>query len=89
VIAVFYDRKNKQEIRSDKLMHTKLVTHSLRIDCEERTRGEWQGRKKERAYLHEEIISDLCYKTPACPKHMNWDRDLTINDLVFLRLEEE
>ena len=89
MIAVFYDRKNDQVVRSHQLMSTTVVETNLAIDCGSRVHGEWQGRKKEKSYLKEKIVSNLCYKTTACPKSQNWDKHTNIEHLVFLRLENE
>lgn len=89
MIAVFYDRKNDAFVRSDQLMKTKVVDTTLAVDCGSRVNGEWKGRKKERVYLRERTVSDLCYKTNDCPKSQNWDKHTSINNLVFMRLEEK
>lgn len=86
MIAVFYDRKNNRNVRSDQLGWTKVVETSLVVDAEERTHGEWQGRKKEKAFLNEKLLANLCYKSPNCPASQNWDMCTSIEHLVFLNL---
>lgn len=87
MIAVFYDRKNRCCVGSDQLMTINLVETSLVID-NEGAAGEWQGRKKQKAFIKEDQIADLGYKSDKCPTSQNWDKHTTLNDLVFLRLQE-
>ncbi len=51
----------------------------------------WESFKIERTpfvlHLVDEVIADLFYRSPECPKHINGDLYTTVNDLVFLRLE--
>jgi hypothetical protein len=89
MITIFYDRKNKRIVSSKELHKTNYVSTTLCVDSEERSYGAWLGQKKEPAYIHEVLIADLAYRSEKCPKYMNHDLFTTINDLVFLRLEEE
>lgn len=123
--AIFYDRKNKREVASDKIMRTRFVRYLATGDDEEtvpsgrrmdpdsyeclteeefnkfvdrgfiptENKDDWKNKWKPEyvaAYLHlsEELIADLCYKSEKCPEYNNWDLHTTLNDLVFLRLED-
>jgi hypothetical protein len=85
--CIFYDRKNNLEVNSKDLKNTKLVEMRLVVDSDEYTTGLWLGPTKHPAYLQEHIISNLCYKTKDCPKYCNWDKDTSVEHLVFLRFE--
>lgn len=76
MIVVFYDRKNKREVKSSELMRIRLV-RNVYVDDGDGT------------MVSSEIeIASVGYKDKNCGSHTNWDLYCTENDLVFLRLEE-
>jgi len=86
--VIFYDRKNKQEVKASQLMSINLIEVSLTIDSEEYNDGKWLGAEKHPAYLRENKIGTIGYKSKDCDKHRNWDMWLLESDLVFLRVDE-
>lgn len=87
MVAVFYDKKNKTEVRSDQLMPIKFVETTLVVDAEEIESGRWAGNKKQPAYLTTKTLATIGYKSKDCPKACNWNKYLNESDLVFLRLD--
>lgn len=84
MIALFYDRKNKCQVRSDELHLIKLV------------REVWCGNSQEPEekypgtdHLQKDILGSIGYKSPKCPSYCNWDFWCNISDLVFIDLTEE
>jgi hypothetical protein len=53
----------------------------------------WESLKEEKTpivlYLKDQVIGEIGYKSEKCGEHQNWDLYTTLNDLVFLRLEDE
>lgn len=73
--VVFYDRRNKREVKSSELRPINLVEMRLVVD------------EKHLGYLKEYKLGTLGYKSDKCPEHCSWDMWLTESDLVFLRVE--
>jgi len=93
MIAVFYDRKNRQFVTSEQLMQTNVVEHLVGIDSEEFSPGsslksvvEKYG--EEVTYIQEKVIGCLAYKSQNCPSYCNWDLFCNESDLIFVRLEK-
>lgn len=63
------------------------------MDREDLEDVKWEDLKEEKTpmvlFLKEKKLATLGYKSKDCPKHQNWDRHTNLNDLVFLRLEDE
>ena len=85
--VVFYDRKNKREVKASQLMDINYVEVTLVIDSEEFKDGPWQGPDKHPAYLKEKQIGSIGYRSEVCHTRSNWDLSLHDTDLIFLRLE--
>jgi hypothetical protein len=93
MIAVFYDRKNKCEVRSDQLMSINLMSlmsSYAGINCEGEKDGTPVSKLMDKElYKVTEVIGDVGYKSPKCADFHNWDFWCKLGDLVFLRLEDE
>ncbi len=89
MIAVFYDRKNKQEVSSDQLMPINFVEYYAVADHEgERDGCPLSKMSNTELYVKECQLGSIGYKSKNCHDYANWDLYLTESDLVFLRLEE-
>lgn len=93
MIAVFYDRKNKCEVTSNKLTRIRLQSDYAAIDNEGYPSGtpvheliDKYG--KEHLLIATKTIGEVGYKTENCPDYKNWDNWCMESDLIFLRLEE-
>lgn len=86
--VLFYDRKNKRQVKLSELVWSNCQDTRLSIDSEEYNSGEWQ-QNKHKAYLRQVQTSELGYKTDSCPDYMNYDIDLMQSDLVFLEIIDD
>lgn len=78
--VIFYDRKNNREVSNKELKKTNCVVELVRCDDEAKMYPE---------YPYTMQIGSYGYKSKNCPKYQNWDLYCMLNDLVFLRLEDE
>lgn len=102
MIAIFYDRRNKLMVRSDQLVPTNCVAEVLQGDSQEGSYlnkpisellEPEKGRDAEGEYeypgaltWHTIQIATLGYKSESCPGYMNFDKQCSLSDLVFLEL---
>ena len=94
MIVLFYDRKNKRQVRSDQLMSINLCESYAAVSDEGfgpgtpvKTLTDKYG--DECLVIATRILATIGYKSENCPKYCNWDLWTTINDLIFLNFEEE
>lgn len=90
--AVFYDRKNRQEVGSDQLMSIKLMESYAAVDDEGFSQGTPVKTLTEKygedcLSIATRQIATLGYKSEKCPSYCNWDLWLNESDLVFLRMD--
>lgn len=82
--VVFWDRKNKREVRSSQLMFTNVVQHYVTCcDADDAPRP-----ALEELSNTQQVIGEIGYKSESCPSYCNWDLYSMEVDLVFIRLEE-
>lgn len=101
--VVFYDRKNRREVRLSQLVRINLQSEYLSGDSQDHPRsfddlkpddvidpktGEAVGHCPGRLWFSPVIAGDVGYKSEKCPSYQNWDLYCLESDLVFLRLEE-
>jgi len=82
--VVFYDRKNKCEVRSSQMIDTGKVVRFI-VGCDSPQEGKLSFDNMNHL---EDNIADVVYKTAKCPSYCNWDNFTQLKDLVFLKLEE-
>jgi hypothetical protein len=90
MIAVFYDRKHNCEVRSSELCSINLMHYPVTFDDD----GEAPCQvtpdfHKDRLFTRGVQLGTIGYKSPDCASYKNWDRWLNLDDLVFLKLEED
>lgn len=92
LVSVFYDRKNKCEVKHTDLIQIKLISYYAGLDNEgfavgtpTKTLTDKYG--DDLMFVAEEQISEFGYKSNNCPDYMNWDNHCNYADLVFLRFE--
>lgn len=87
--AIFYDRRNKQEVSSDKLMPINLIEEYVTVDgdgCPDHTP---YNPKKFDSLVTRKTLGELGYLDGRKQDHISyWNIWTNLNDLVFLRLEE-
>lgn len=91
MVVVFYDRKNKREVRSDQLFKAPVHHDVLSVDvdqADEVARPLKSFQYGSEILVTSEILWNLGYKSADCPSYLNYDMNLNESDLVFLRLEE-
>lgn len=102
MIAIFYDRKNRRVVRSDQLVQTSVVAEVIQGDSQDPPESfkdlEWEWVSFDeseggggthlpgRLSWHTIQLGTLGYKSPNCPKHLNYDLYCSEADLVFLEL---
>ena len=94
MIAVFYDRKNKREVTSDKLVKIRLINEYASVDgegCAPGTSVKYITDKygDERLTLSQKLEGEIGYASPACENWLEWDLWCMQSDLIFLRLDPE
>ena len=90
--AVFYDRKNRQEVSNEQLMSINFVRSFAAVDDEGfppgtpiQTLVDKYG--PETVVIATEQIGSLGYKSKNSSPHCNWDLWCNESDLIFLRME--
>ncbi len=79
LIAVFYDRKNNQEVKNTELCFINYTVELAVIDsCEN---------AKKILNSHDLQLGELGYKSKECHSYRNWDLTCMYTDLIFLRFE--
>jgi hypothetical protein len=73
VKAIFYDRKNKREVKNTELMFINAVQDIIMYGNQTRP--------------YELQIGELGYKSKNCNPFEEWDLFCMHNDLIFLRFE--
>lgn len=94
MIVLFYDRKNKCQVKSTELMPINLIKTFAGVDSEGYPRGTpvktiTKKYGEDCLFVSEEVMSTYGYKSVGCPDHCNWDNHCNVQDLVFLGLETE
>ena len=97
--VLFYDRKNKRNVKLSQLVRTRLIADLIQGDPQEEDmlKGDLSD-LMEREIIdgrefpgilswHPQVLGEVAYKTEDCPDYMNFDKYCLISDLVFLDLE--
>lgn len=80
LIAVFYDRKNKREVKNTELCFINAVVDVARVSDED---------PKHIRSSHELQIGELGYKSKDGNLNSNWDLYCMYSDLIFLGFEDK
>lgn len=81
--VIFYDRRNKREVKASQLFPINFIQKIVVADTDER---KWVSDLDELSVI-EKKLGEIGYKSDNCESYQNWDMWLMESELVFLRLE--
>lgn len=99
--VLFYDRKNKRQVRASELERARVIADLIQGDRQEQDmlKGDLaalletehvQGSQLPGLLSwHQAVIGNVAYRTPDCQSYANWNKYCLESDLVFLGLVEE
>lgn len=90
--AIFYDRRNKYEVKASELLLCNVIEAKVKAVAEEYPSGTpintiTSKYGDDMIYIFNEPAFDFIYKSKNCPEYLSFDKMCNYADLIFLRLE--